>query len=101
MGLFQHPHLTRGVVKTAKGAFVISRGLVDMPDELGESLGWRPADPANATTTNVSLSSSTESGMADHHRTSHHSSPLPKTSHAAREKQIAQRAPRRSRVQEA
>ena len=44
MSLFRHPHRTRGIVKTAKGAFVISRGLVEMPDEIGESLGWRPVD---------------------------------------------------------
>jgi hypothetical protein len=41
MSEFQHPHLTRGIVKTAKGAFFVSRGLVRMPDEIGESLGWR------------------------------------------------------------
>jgi len=41
MSEFQHPHLTRGIVKTAKGAFFVSRGLVEMPDEIGESLGWR------------------------------------------------------------
>ena len=44
MSVFQHPHLTRGIVKTAKGAFVISRGLVEMPDEIGEALGWRSID---------------------------------------------------------
>jgi hypothetical protein len=44
MGVFQHPHLTRGIVRTPQGAFVISRGLVTVPDELGESLGWQPAD---------------------------------------------------------
>jgi hypothetical protein len=54
MGMFQHPHLTRGIVKTAKGAFQISRGLVEIPDELGESLGWRPADPATDTSTTAS-----------------------------------------------
>jgi len=42
MALFRHPHLTRGLVKTAQGAFSISRGVVDVPDEIGESLGWRP-----------------------------------------------------------
>jgi hypothetical protein len=44
MGMFQHPHLTRGIVRTPKGAFVITRGLVEVPDELGEALGWQPAD---------------------------------------------------------
>lgn len=51
MGMFHHPHLTRGIVRTAKGAFVVSRGLVEMPDELGESLGWLPADAADGTPT--------------------------------------------------
>jgi hypothetical protein len=58
MSVFQHPHLTRGVVKTAKGAFLISRGLVDMPDEIGESLGWRPVDPDDETPADVSRSPS-------------------------------------------
>jgi hypothetical protein len=44
MSIFQHPHLTRGIVKTPRGAFAISRGLVEMPAEIGESLGWREID---------------------------------------------------------
>jgi hypothetical protein len=44
MSVFQHPHLTRGIVRTAKGAFVVSRGLVEVPDEIGESLGWRTVE---------------------------------------------------------
>jgi hypothetical protein len=44
MAVFQHPHLTRGVVQTPKGAFVISRGFVSAPDDIGESLGWRRVD---------------------------------------------------------
>ena len=44
MALFQHPHLTRGIVQTPKGAFVITRGFVSAPDEIGESLGWRRVD---------------------------------------------------------
>lgn len=40
MGLYQHPHLTRGVVHTPEGAFSINRGIVELPDELGESFGW-------------------------------------------------------------
>ena len=40
MALFRHPHLIRGVVHTPKGSFAISRGLVDVPDEIGESYGW-------------------------------------------------------------
>jgi hypothetical protein len=48
MAVFQHPHLTRGIVKTAKGAFIVTRGLVEAPDEIGESLGWRPVNPEEA-----------------------------------------------------
>jgi hypothetical protein len=42
MSLYRHPHLTRGVMHTPQGAFRITRGFVDLPDELGESLGWTP-----------------------------------------------------------
>ena|SRR5712691_5235139 len=86
MSVFQHPHLTRGVVKTAKGAFIISRGLVDMPDEIGESLGWRPVDPDNDTPVDVSRSPSPDSGVPDQHRASGHA--LMKTEHVERENQI-------------
>lgn len=41
MGVFRHPHLTRGVVRTPHGGFAISRGLVRVPDEIGESQGWQ------------------------------------------------------------
>jgi hypothetical protein len=44
MAVFQHPHLTRGVVTTPKGSFVISRGFLIAPDEIGESFGWRRVD---------------------------------------------------------
>jgi hypothetical protein len=40
MSLFQHPHLTRGIVHTPMGAFTVNRGIVDLPEELGEALGW-------------------------------------------------------------
>ena len=40
MGLYLHPHLVRGVMHTPEGAFRINRGIVDLPDKLGESLGW-------------------------------------------------------------
>lgn len=40
MALYQHPHLTRGVVHTPMGAFTVNRGIVELPDEIGESLGW-------------------------------------------------------------
>lgn len=42
MGLFRHPHLVRGTVYTPKGAFVILRGIVDVPDDIGEQYGWEP-----------------------------------------------------------
>jgi hypothetical protein len=45
MSLFQHPHLTRGIVHTAVGAFAVHRGIVDLPEEIGEALGWRPLQP--------------------------------------------------------
>jgi hypothetical protein len=44
MSVFQHPHLVRGIVQTPKGAFAISRGLVEVSDDIGEALGWRPVD---------------------------------------------------------
>ena len=40
MAIFRHPHLVRGIVHTPHGAFVIVRGLVDLPDEIGEALQW-------------------------------------------------------------
>ena len=40
MGLYRHPHLVRGVMHTPEGAFRINRGIVDLPDDLGASLGW-------------------------------------------------------------
>jgi len=56
MGMFQHPHLIRGIVRTPKGAFVVSRGLVEVPDEIGEALGWRPADSPEDTPPTTSRS---------------------------------------------
>ena len=53
--IFQHPCLNRGIVTTAKGSFVITRGLVEAPDDVGESLGWlpvgddeKPAEPSTS-----------------------------------------------------
>jgi hypothetical protein len=48
MSVFLHPHLTRGIVTTPKGSFVIVRGRVEAPDEIGESLGWQLVDLATA-----------------------------------------------------
>lgn len=41
MAIFLHPFLTRGVVRLPNGAFPISRGRVELPDDVGEPLGWR------------------------------------------------------------
>jgi hypothetical protein len=41
MTLFRHPHLVRGIVHTHSGQFFVTRGCVDVPDEVGEALGWR------------------------------------------------------------
>jgi hypothetical protein len=52
MARFRHPHLTRGIVHTAEGAFLIERGVASLPDEVGEALGWTRVDdntpPANS-----------------------------------------------------
>jgi hypothetical protein len=42
--LFRHPHLLRGIVHTGYGAFVINRGVADLPEEIGDSLGWLRVD---------------------------------------------------------
>ena len=39
MSLFQHPHCLYGTIRTPLGAFVVSRGLVEAPDDVGETLG--------------------------------------------------------------
>jgi hypothetical protein len=43
--LFRHPHLTRGVVHTSEGNFVIQRGLVRVPDAVGAWHGWQRVQP--------------------------------------------------------
>jgi hypothetical protein len=96
MGLFQHPHLTRGIVKTARGAFVVSRGVVDVPDELGESLGWQPAEAAGDPPTTVSRSSLPARGGSDQRGTSGESYPLTNIAHAGREQPIVHGARHRS-----
>lgn len=40
MPVFKHPCLVRGVVHTPYGAFSLERGFVEMPEEVGEALGW-------------------------------------------------------------
>jgi hypothetical protein len=44
MARFKHPHLVRGIVHTPHGAFTIVRGVVDLPDEIGDALGWDRAE---------------------------------------------------------
>ncbi len=44
MSLFRHPHLTRGIIRTPYGAFTITRGIVDVPEDVGQSLGWHPVE---------------------------------------------------------
>jgi hypothetical protein len=64
MSVFQHPHLTRGIVKTPKGSFVVKRGLVDVPDDIGESLGWQPVDAEHELQAELSLLHSPDTDIA-------------------------------------
>jgi len=41
MPLYRHPHLVRGVVHTPIGVFELNRGLADVPESVGEALGWQ------------------------------------------------------------
>lgn len=42
MPWFRHPYLVRGVVHTPLGAFRLDRGVADLPQNIGEALGWQP-----------------------------------------------------------
>lgn len=44
MALFRHPSVDRGIVHTPHGAFRVNRRLVEVADEIGESLGWEPVE---------------------------------------------------------
>jgi hypothetical protein len=71
MAVFQHPHLTRGVVTTHRGSFVITRGFVSAPDEIGESLGWRRVDVEQEPSISAGqrqASTPREAGVAVDHR---------------------------------
>ena len=71
MRVFQHPHLTRGIVTTAKGSFIVTRGLVEMPDEIGEALGWRPVDAdtdADAAAQQLHTPDQPEAAAPRHHK---------------------------------
>jgi len=50
MALFRHPHLVRGIVHTPHGAFAINRGFADLPEEIGEALGWHRSENSVTTT---------------------------------------------------
>jgi hypothetical protein len=41
MPLYRHPHLVRGIVHTRMGAFELNRGLAEVPESIGEALGWQ------------------------------------------------------------
>jgi hypothetical protein len=41
MEWFRHPHLTRGIIHTIQGSFIIRRGMVLVPEEVGEYYGWQ------------------------------------------------------------
>ena len=65
MSVFQHPHLTRGIVKTPKGAFLVSRGLVEAPDDIGEELGWQPVGSDDQTPLELATSARSKSQGSD------------------------------------
>jgi hypothetical protein len=50
MASYRHPHLIRAIVHTPHGAFAVVRGLVDLPDEVGERLGWAPVKELSSPT---------------------------------------------------
>lgn len=72
VALFRHPHLIRGVIHTAFGAVLLERGIAELPEQVGESLGWvrvpdedepvrrlsgsRPSDTAHDSGTDTSTS---------------------------------------------
>jgi hypothetical protein len=54
MTKFRHPHVTRGIVHTSRGAFTVRRGVIDAPDAIGEAFGWcRVEDNPLATSQNA------------------------------------------------
>ena len=53
MSLFRHPHLTRGIIRTPHGAFTVTRGIVDAPDAVGQSLGWLPIEDDDESATDA------------------------------------------------
>jgi hypothetical protein len=99
MSVFHHPHLTRGVVKTSKGSFVIVRGLVEVPDEIGESLGWDRVDLENQPQTALPPSRDLTPEASERH-VSARPAALRQSEHEARARMIrAKAATLRSRQQ--
>jgi hypothetical protein len=99
MSVFHHPHLTRGIVTTPKGSFVIVRGLVEVPDEVGESLGWRPAHLENEPQPALASPTRELTPSASDGRGSSRVSTLRNTEHEARGRMIKKKAATlRSRV---
>jgi len=64
MTLFRHPHLVRGIVHTAEGAFVIHRGIAELPEDVGDALGWVRLDDEQQ-------SRSAENVSGPHHAVAH------------------------------
>jgi hypothetical protein len=93
MSVFHHPHLTRGIVNTPKGSFVIVRGLVEVPDEIGESLGWRPVELDNETQAAPASSNAVKlTPAASDAQGSSWSAPLKKAGREARARMIRAKA---------
>jgi hypothetical protein len=70
MGLFRHPHLVRGIVHTSEGAFLIERGVAELPDDVGAALGWTPLD--DEADAHLSTQASTAKRAADSARDQAH-----------------------------
>jgi hypothetical protein len=72
VGKFRHPHLVRGTVHTPMGAFVITRGIIEVPDDIGQLLGWVPitgdGQPAAAAPKAVAVKPAVTSGGVSRHR---------------------------------
>lgn len=69
MALFRHPSLDRGIVHTPHGAFTVKRRLVEVAEEIGESLGWERVDllPASDSTGRDQLASANRMDRLDAH----------------------------------
>ena len=66
MGLFKHPCLVRGTVHTPFGAFTIVRGIADLPDDIGEALGWPRLNEEPVVPSSAAASGTIGNGRPDH-----------------------------------